>query len=116
MRLRQACCDPHLLPATEVAGVESAAKLDRLMELVDALVEEGHRALVFSQWPSLLKRVEPRLKARKIEYLYLDGATKERGELQTRWNADDGPPLFLISLPRRRHRHEPGGRRPCDPP
>ncbi|MCB9544749.1 MAG: SNF2 helicase associated domain-containing protein [Myxococcales bacterium] len=98
MRLRQACCDPHLLPSTEAAGVEAAAKLDRLMELVDALVEEGHRALVFSQWPSLLKRVEPRLKARKISYLYLDGSTKERGDLQTRWNADDGPPVFLISL------------------
>jgi superfamily II DNA or RNA helicase len=98
MRLRQVCCDPHLLPATEAAGVDQAAKLDRLMELVVALAEEGHRALVFSQWPSLLKRVIPRLDAKKIKYLYLDGGTKERGELQTRWNQSDGPPIFLISL------------------
>ncbi|MGK0362009.1 MAG: SNF2 family DNA or RNA helicase [Bradymonadia bacterium] len=97
-RLRQACCDPALLPMPEAAGVTRSAKRERLMETVRALIEDGHRALVFSQWPSLLKRVRIDLDAAGIEYLYLDGGTKERGGLQSRWNSADGPPLFLISL------------------
>jgi hypothetical protein len=68
------------------------------METVTALIDDGHRALVFSQWPSLLKRVRADLDAARITYLYLDGSTKERGTLQARWNRADGPPLFLISL------------------
>lgn len=97
-RLRQACCDPALLPMPEAAGVKRSAKRERLMETVRALIDDGHRALVFSQWPSLLKLVRADLDAAGIAYLYLDGGTKERGGLQARWNSADGPPLFLISL------------------
>lgn len=97
-RLRQACCDPGLLPMAEAAGVTRSAKRERLMQTVHALIDDGHRALVFSQWPSLLKRVRADLDAAQIDYLYLDGGTKERGSLQARWNHADGPPLFLISL------------------
>lgn len=97
-RLRQACCDPALLPMAEAAGVKRSAKRERLMETVHALIDDGHRALVFSQWPSLLKLVRADLDQAAIPYLYLDGSTKERGDLQKRWNRADGPPLFLISL------------------
>jgi hypothetical protein len=97
-RLRQACCDGGLLPFPEATSLGQSTKRTRLLELVDQLVEDGHRALVFSQWPSLLKRVRDDLDARGIPYLYLDGGTKNRGVLQTRWNHPAGPPLFLISL------------------
>ncbi len=98
MRLRQACCDPRLLPFDEARGVGASAKLELLRDTLGELVEEGHRALVFSQWPSLLKLVAADLEAMGVEYLYLDGSTRERGELQARWNREDGPPVFLISL------------------
>ena len=97
-RLRQACCHPQLLPFPEARRVHSSAKLDLLSELLDEMLAEGHRALVFSQWPSLLKFVAADLDARAIDYLYLDGGTRNRGDLQTRWNEEDGPPVFLISL------------------
>jgi superfamily II DNA or RNA helicase len=98
MRLRQACCDPALLPFAEADSVQAAAKLELLEETLSDLVAGGHRTLVFSQWPSLLRRVIPRLDARGWSYLYLDGRTRERADLVTRWNDPEGPPVFLVSL------------------
>ena len=97
-RLRQACCHPDLLPFPEAREVRRSAKLEVLWELLDEALAEGHRALVFSQWPSLLKIVAAELDERGVDYLYLDGATRQRADLQTRWNDPEGPPLFLISL------------------
>ena len=98
MRLRQACCDPALLPFEEAKQVGAAAKMDLLLETLDETVEAGHRSLVFSQWPSLLKRVRPPLEARGWAYLYLDGSTTQRQTLVEQWNDPNGPPVFLISL------------------
>ena len=97
-RLRQACCDPRLLPFEEARKVESSAKRTLLLETLAEIIAEGHRTLVFSQWPSLLKLVEADLIAGHIDYLYLDGSTTERAPLVKRWNAEGGPPVFLISL------------------
>lgn len=95
-RLRQACCDAALLPG----GAEDApsAKLDLLDGLLDELVDEGHRILVFSQWTSLLDRVELRLARAGLEHVRLDGSTRDRGGVVARFQAADGPPIFLISL------------------
>ncbi|MCA9540738.1 MAG: hypothetical protein KC620_17685, partial [Myxococcales bacterium] len=98
MRLRQACCDPALLPFPEAVEVGESAKLDLLEETLEEAIETGHRTLVFSQWTSLLARVKPRLEARGWAYLYLDGSTRDRHGLVGRWNEPDGPPVFLISL------------------
>ena len=98
MRLRQACCDPALLPFPEAEAVTESAKLDLLVDTLDKTIPAGHRTLVFSQWTSLLKRVIPRLDKNHWEYLYLDGRTTKRHELVKQWNLPDGPPVFLISL------------------
>ncbi|MCB9762962.1 MAG: SNF2 helicase associated domain-containing protein [Alphaproteobacteria bacterium] len=97
-RLRQACCHPGLLPFEEARDVRGSAKLDLLMETLESAVADGHRSLVFSQWPSLLERVSGRLEARGWPYLLLRGDTRNRGALVDRWNDPDGPPVFLISL------------------
>ncbi len=101
-RLRQAACDPTLLPFPEAQSVlragQASAKRALLRDTLAEAIDEGHRALVFSQWPSLLKRVIVDLDRLAIDYLYLDGSTTERGSLQARWNDPDGPPVFLISL------------------
>ncbi|HEX2675987.1 MAG TPA: SNF2-related protein, partial [Polyangiales bacterium] len=73
LRLRQACCHPGLLPGQEA---ETSAKLELLMELLDKALAEDHKALVFSQWTSLLDRVEPLLRAANIEFTRLDGSTR----------------------------------------
>ncbi len=97
LRLRQACCDPGLLPG-DVGAEADACKLDRLEELVVELVSEDHKALVFSQWTGLLDRVEPRLEALGIPFVRLDGSTRDRQRVVDAFQSPDGPPIFLISL------------------
>lgn len=97
-RLRQACCDPALLPFAEARQAVGSAKLDVLMEALDEAMADGHRSLIFSQWPSLLERVASRLRERAIDFLLLTGATRERAALVDRFQAEGGPPVFLISL------------------
>ncbi len=95
-RLRQASCHTGLLPGGDPTA--ASGKLDVLCETLDEVVDEGHRALVFSQWTSLLDLVEPRLMDLGLDFLRLDGSTRNRAELVERFQAPDGPPVFLISL------------------
>jgi len=95
-RLRQASCHSGLLPGGDAAA--SSGKLDLLLEHLVPIVEEGHAALVFSQWTSLLDLVEPRLESEGIRYLRLDGSTRNRAALVEQFQDESGPPVFLISL------------------
>jgi superfamily II DNA or RNA helicase len=97
LRMRQACCDPALLPGDLGDGVASA-KLDRLEDLLVEVVLEEHKALVFSQWTGLLDRAELRLKKLGIDWVRLDGSTRDRQSLIDRFQSDEGPPVFLLSL------------------
>jgi superfamily II DNA or RNA helicase len=97
LRMRQACCDPSLLPG-EVGKDAGAAKLDRMEEILVEVVSEGHKVLVFSQWTTLLDRVETRLAALGIDWTRLDGSTRDRQAVIDRFQSDDGPPVFLLSL------------------
>ncbi|HHO52405.1 MAG TPA: helicase, partial [Deltaproteobacteria bacterium] len=97
LRMRQACCDPSLLPGDAGQGA-GAAKLDRMEEILVEIVSEGHRALVFSQWTTLLDRVEERLAALGIDWVRLDGTTRDRQGVIDAFQDDDGPPVFLLSL------------------
>jgi SNF2 family DNA or RNA helicase len=69
-----------------------------LLELVEEIVAEGHKALVFSQWTSLLDLVEPQLRAAGIDFTRLDGSTRDRGAVVARFQDEAGPPLLLVSL------------------
>ncbi|HEY5961114.1 MAG TPA: DEAD/DEAH box helicase, partial [Polyangiaceae bacterium] len=96
MRLRRLCCHPSLV-APE-ANLESA-KLAAFMELVDELLANQHRALVFSQFVDFLALARKMLDARGIRYQYLDGATpqKQRTVSVDAFQSGEGD-LFLISL------------------
>ncbi|MBM4390678.1 MAG: DEAD/DEAH box helicase [Deltaproteobacteria bacterium] len=95
LRMRQAACHPGLLPGSEAT---SSSKLELLLETLDEVVAEGHRALVFSQWTSMLDLVEPALAARGWSHVRLDGSTRDRAAVVNAFNADEGPPVFLLSL------------------
>ncbi len=95
LRMRQAACHPGLLPGGEA---ESSAKVDLLLEMLDEVIAEGHRALVFSQWTSLLDLLEPALRARGVTWARLDGSTRDRAGEVERFSAPDGPAVFLLSL------------------
>jgi hypothetical protein len=96
LRLRQAACHPGLLDPKRIS--EPSAKLDVLLEQLSDLREEGHKALVFSQFTSLLAIVRARLDGAKANYEYLDGATQNRQEHVERFQNDPDCGLFLISL------------------
>ncbi|WP_434992457.1 SNF2-related protein [Arthrobacter sp. Ld5] len=93
--LRMLSLDASLVdPAHE--GIPSA-KLDVLFENLEDVLAEGHRALVFSQFTSYLKKAAEQLDARGVEYAYLDGSTRSRGEVIDSFK-DGKAPVFLISL------------------
>ncbi|MBV9881155.1 MAG: DEAD/DEAH box helicase [Gemmatirosa sp.] len=96
LRLRQAACHPALVDPAR-AG-ESSSKIDVLLSQVAEVVAEGHKALVFSQFTSLLALVRPQLDAAGITYEYLDGRTRDRARRVERFQSDPACPLFLVSL------------------
>ena len=119
LRLRQICCDLRLLGversdgAMETGGDGNApsntpalqdsktppasGKLELFSELLEEVVDGGHRALVFSQFVGMLTLLRERLEAEEIEYCYLDGSTKDRGAVVQKFQTGKAP-VFLISL------------------
>jgi superfamily II DNA or RNA helicase len=96
LRLRQAACHPALLDKTKKD--EPSAKFDVLMPQLAEVREEGHKALVFSQFTSLLAIVRDRLDKEGITYEYLDGRTRDRQAKVEKFQTDPECKLFLISL------------------
>jgi SNF2 family DNA or RNA helicase len=96
LRLRQAACHPGLIDSERTG--DPSAKLDALLEQLEEVIAEGHKALVFSQFTSLLAIVRKQLDARGRVYAYLDGRTRKRQERVERFQQDASCPLFLISL------------------
>ncbi|MBI4705083.1 MAG: DEAD/DEAH box helicase [Deltaproteobacteria bacterium] len=95
LRLRQAACHPGLVPGERAEG---SAKTARLMLALEQAVPSGHKALVFSQWTSLLDLIEPHLHAAAISFVRLDGATRDRAGVVARFQDAAGPPVMLLSL------------------
>jgi len=95
LRLRQAACHPALLPGQEA---DQSSKLERLLLALEDAAADGHKALVFSQWTSLLDLVEPHLNAADIAHVRLDGSTRDRASVVNRFQDQDGPPVMLVSL------------------
>ncbi len=95
LRLRQAACHPGLVPGQQA---DRSTKVDLLVERLGQAFEEGHKALVFSQWTSLLDRVEPALRTAGIEFERLDGSTRDRPGVIKRFGAAEGASVMLISL------------------
>jgi SNF2 family DNA or RNA helicase len=96
LRLRQAACHPGLLDPKRRG--EPSAKLVTLLEQLREVIDEGHKALVFSQFTTLLGIVRDRLDGASVAYEYLDGATRDRQARVERFQNDPDCRLFLISL------------------
>ena len=95
LRLRQAACHSGLLPDRDA---QTSSKVEALCDALEDAVADGHKALVFSQWTSLLDRVEPHLDSRSIAFTRLDGKTRDRGAVVDTFQDPAGPPVLLISL------------------
>jgi SNF2 family DNA or RNA helicase len=98
LRLRQVCCDLRLLKLDGVNPANASGKLDLFGELLEEVMDGGHRVLVFSQFVSMLSLLKERLAAEGIEYCYLDGSTSDRGAVVEQFQKNAAIPVFLISL------------------
>ena len=98
LRLRQVCCDLRLLKLEGVDPAIASGKMDMFGELLEEVIDGGHRLLVFSQFVSMLTLLREKLNAEEIEYCYLDGSTTNRGAVVERFQTTPTIPVFLISL------------------
>ena len=96
LRLRQAAS--HVGLVDPARGGEPSAKFDVLLSRLREIADEGHKALVFSQFTTLLGLLRGRLADEQITYEYLDGRTRDRAERVARFETDPDCPVFLISL------------------
>ncbi|HEX5222853.1 MAG TPA: SNF2-related protein [Verrucomicrobiae bacterium] len=127
LRLRQVCCDLRLLklekqhdgPSDGSAGLparlagdqpqvragsetgapsQASGKLEMFAELLEEVIDGGHRVLVFSQFVGMLTLLKERLTEDQIQFCYLDGSTPNRGAVVERFQSDTTIPVFLIGL------------------
>lgn len=97
LRLRQICVSPALIfPGAK----QISPKTEFLIESLREISEEGHSALVFSQFTSFLDILGPALEEAGIEYLRLDGSTplSKRRKIVKDFQFGEGPSVFLLSL------------------
>jgi hypothetical protein len=92
-RLRQICCHPKLVGNDSLSG-----KTETLFELVDSLIAEGQKVLVFSQFVQMLLLLEEECRQRQIPTHILTGQTKDRQEVVTTFQNDPNAAVFLLSL------------------
>ncbi len=96
-KLREICLDPSLVVPDYTGG---SSKLTVVKEIVKDASESGKKILLFSQFTSVLQKIEEDFKKEDISYLYLDGETsaKDRVERVKKFNEDSNIKVFLISL------------------
>jgi superfamily II DNA or RNA helicase len=92
-RLRQVCCHPSLVGSDTASG-----KTDTLFDLLDPLIADGQKVLVFSQFVQMLELLEKECKARNIPTHMLTGQTKDRQSVVADFQRDGAAGVFLLSL------------------
>lgn len=95
VKLRQIACHPQLV---ESSIREDSGKLEYLMEIIEEIISEDHKVLLFSQFVKMLRLLRKRLDHLNISYAYLDGHTVKRKEVVHRFQTDKNVKIFLISL------------------
>jgi hypothetical protein len=96
LRLRQICCHPALVGLSDESV--TSAKLEALVDLLEPLIEQGNKVLVFSQFVEMLRLIEARISNLGCRLFKLTGQTENRGDLVMEFQRDPGPGVFLISL------------------
>jgi superfamily II DNA or RNA helicase len=97
-KLRQICNHPGLIGEHWREDEEASGKFQAFLELLDSIIESGHRVLVFSSFTEMLGIMRAALDEKKTTYSYLDGSTKNRNKVLDDFRRPDGPPVFLMSL------------------
>ena len=98
LRLRQICCHPKLYDKENIKGIKESGKFEQLKVMLEEIISEKHRVLLFSQFVDMLDIIKAWLTRAGIKHEYLTGSTKNRQEVVERFNSDPTIPIFLISL------------------
>lgn len=92
-RLRQICCHPSLVGNDCPSG-----KTETLFELLEPLLAEGQKVLLFSQFVQMLQLIETECRQREIPTHILTGETKARQDVVNAFQNDPNASVFLLSL------------------
>ena len=98
LRLRQICCHPRLYDTEGKLGISESGKFEHLQSMLEEIISEGHRILLFSQFVGMLDIIKVWLETKGIKHEYLSGKTKDRQAVVERFNTDSTIPIFLVSL------------------
>ncbi len=98
LRLRQICCHPKLYDKDGLKGNIQSGKFEQLKSMLEQIISEKHRVLLFSQFVDMLNIIKAWLEREGIKHEILTGSTKNRGEVVERFNTDPTIPIFLVSL------------------
>ncbi len=98
LRLRQICCHPRLYDKENVKNIISSGKFEKLKVMLEEIIAEKHRVLLFSQFVEMLDLVKDWLERVGIPYSYLTGKTKDRQAAVEKFNNNPSIPIFLVSL------------------
>ena len=98
LRLRQICCHPRLYDTNELKGSIGSGKFEHLKDMLEDIIDNDHRILLFSQFVNMLDIIKDWLDRAGIKYEYLTGKTKDRQGAVERFNSDPSVKIFLISL------------------
>lgn len=96
-RLKQICCHPAIF-AKERPEEGDSAKYEMLLELLQTLIEGGHKTVIFSQYTKMLQIMREDFEQMGIRFVYLDGSSKNRLDIVNQFNNDPTISVFLVSL------------------
>ncbi|MBR2887168.1 MAG: DEAD/DEAH box helicase, partial [Bacteroidales bacterium] len=95
VKLRQIACSPALV---DNAYQDGSGKTDEIMMMLQNVVDQGHKVLVFSSFVKHLDLIANELQSRGLDYAMLTGQTEERENEVEKFLSNDDVPVFLISI------------------
>lgn len=98
LRLRQICCHPALVSKDMNAPFDESGKIQELFPLLEEIIDEGHRILLFSQFVEMLQIIQTGIQQFGWDSVYLDGSTKNRQSIIDEFQENDNIKIFLLSL------------------
>lgn len=99
-RLRQASCDPSMLPWVDGVSIEDSGKLMVLLEKLIEVLGTGHKVVIFSQFVRFLDRIKVLVKESfpELPLFELTGGTKDRETPVRAFQSSDATAAMLVSL------------------
>jgi hypothetical protein len=97
LKLRQVSCHPPLMKGEDARRIKGSAKLETLLDLLETLIEEGRRIVLFSQFVEMLEVIAGTLRERGVSFVMLTGSSRNRGELVKTFQSGAAQ-VFLVSL------------------